>query len=320
MSNTKTTELFDWNNLSKNLQNTIGAKPKKEVKSFEDERFWTMSKDENGNGSAIIRLIPDKNGMPFIKMFKHGFKKFDTTTKRDRWFIEASPSSIGEKCPASEMWYTVSKNDDTASKDLAKLLSRKVEYVTNVLVVKDPANPENNGKVFLWKFGVKLFDKFMSKLNPSADEIELGVEAVNLYHPVEGANIMLKIKQGAGGFFNYDDTSVMNKSQAFATIAEAKDIITTSSYPMQEFLEKDYYKTYDELKDKLEWVLGLKEDTKKAPAVAKEVSPTAKASTIDTDFLSETEEVEAPVAKKEAPVKKEAPKADDEDLDFLNDL
>jgi hypothetical protein len=177
------------------LQNNLPAGTIQEKKSFgPDERFWKLARNEKDTGTAIIRLILDKDNMPFVKMFSHSIKKYDPALGKDRYYIEDSPSSIGQPCPASEKWQELMKIGTPEAKKEAELLKRKVKFITNIYVVKDPLNPQNEGKVFLWEFGYKLNDKFLGAMSPSKEDIELGTKPKELYDPIEGIVLCLKLK------------------------------------------------------------------------------------------------------------------------------
>lgn len=238
---------MSWDKLQANLpKGTL-----QEKKSFgPDERFFKLSRGDDDKGSAIIRLLPDVNGIPFVKMFSHSIKKYDPSLGKDRYYIEDSPQSIGLPCPVAEKWQELMKIGTEASKEEAKLYGRKMKFITNILVVKDPANPANNGKVMLWEFGTKLNDKFISAMNPSDEDIELGNKPKELYNPMNGCNILLKIKKSSG-FFNYDDTSIMDPTSIVDTEEEALTLIK-KTYELNEFLSPEHYGSYDELKIKLD--------------------------------------------------------------------
>jgi hypothetical protein len=231
--------------------------PKK--KNYEDNRFWKLQRDENDNGSALIRLLPDPDGIPLIKMFEHSIKVFNKATNKYRYFIQPSPATIGLPCPATEEWEKLNRSPLEEDKKLAKMYYRRTQYITNIYVVNDPANPQNNGKVFLWKFGVKLLNKFQNALEPSETDKAMGVKPVELFDPMRGANIMLKAKKVAG-FINYDDTVIQQPSAIAQTEEEAKKI-WEQTHSLKEFLEPGYYLSYEELKQKLDWTFG-RETTK----------------------------------------------------------
>ena len=242
---------LDFNSLQEKLQ--PGAI--REKQDFgPDPRFWKLSRGSDDTGTAIIRLIIDKNNMPFVKVFHHSFKQYDPSTQKTRWFIEDSPQTIGLACPVSEEWQRLQGTGLEADKKTAEMYSRKIKYITNIKVLNDPANPANNGKIFLWEFGTKLLDKFLAKMNPGKDDIKLGRKPVELYNPMTGANVMLKIKKSAG-FFNYDDTEILEASTIYQTEGEMDKDIIANTHALSDFLDPARFKSYDELKGKIQWVL-----------------------------------------------------------------
>jgi len=304
---------MSWDKLQSNLpQGTL-----QEKKKFgPDERFFKLSRGDDDKGSAIIRLLPDKNGIPFVKMFSHSIKKYDPGLGKDRYYIEDSPQSIGLPCPAAEKWQELMKIGTEQSKEEARLYSRKLKFITNILVVKDPFNPANNGKVMLWEFGTKLNDKFISAMNPSDEDIELGTKAKELYHPLKGCNILLKIKKSSG-FFNYDDTSIMDATSVSDTEEEAIELIN-KTYELNEFLSPEHYGTYDELKIKLDKTInGSKSKYISGASTSPEGNiPPQEAKPSNEKLIPEKEVVEAT-----EPPKPKAKASEDADIDdILNDL
>lgn len=329
---------FKFNVTWGDISSKTNYKDKDDKTSYKDERFWTLSKDENGKGAAIIRLLVDKNSVPFVNVYNCGLREFNETDKKYYWYIRDLPSTIKAPDPLNELWSEL-YNHSAAGRDEAKNFGRRETFYTNILVVKDPGNPENNGKVFLWKFGKKLLDKFMSALNPSEQERELGEKPKELYHPLNGNNVALKIKNVAG-FPNYDDTSIMDASKAFKDEKEAETAILTKTYPLEEFITADHYEDYNKLKDDL-----IKFCKKyKAKHLSQQEFDSIVAKTFNIEFGSSYEPVvakkektlyekqyEASVAKekeaKEAKVKKEVEKikeaeakVEDDIDDLLDDL
>jgi len=241
---------MDWGALEKNLGDNIT----KEKKNYDDNRFWKLTRDENDNGGAIIRLLPDPTATPFIQRYNHAFQSFDAVNKKKRWYINNSPETIGEACPASELWSKLYNLGSEEAQKEAKKFSRKIKFMTNIKVIKDPANPQNEGKIFLWEFGTKLKDKFMAALQPSDSEIAMGEEPKQLFNPLIGNNIKLKIKKAAG-FLNYDDTEIMPASSVYDDAEAAKADIIENAFKLDEFMAADAYETYDELKKKMKYVL-----------------------------------------------------------------
>jgi hypothetical protein len=217
-----------------------------EKKSYVDERFWKPTVDKAGNGYAVIRFLPAAEGedLPWVRYWDHAFKG-----PTGQWYIENSLTSIGQPDPVGELNSRLWNSGIDADKDTARTQKRRLHYVTNIYVVSDSANPENEGKVFLYKFGKKIFDKLMDVMQPSfADE-----EPINPFDFWSGANFKLKIRN-VEGYRNYD------KSEFESTSALADDEKLETIYgqvnSLTEFTDPKNYKTYDELKAKLMRVLG----------------------------------------------------------------
>lgn len=241
---------MNWDQLEKNLGAETQSSKKK---NYKDDRFWTLSKDENDMGGALIRLLPDPEATPYISRYSHGFQSFDNDKKKKRWYLNVSPQTIEEECPASDLWSEFYNLGTEEAKLEAKTFGRKIKFMTNIKVIKDPANPQNEGKIFLWEFGPKLKDKFMQALNPSEADIQMGEEPKQLFNPLAGCNIKLKIKKAAG-FFNYDDTTIEVPSSIYEDGASAKEDIINNAHKLNQFLQPEAFETYDELKGKLKWV------------------------------------------------------------------
>jgi hypothetical protein len=299
------------------LQQKLQPDALTEKKDFKDDRFWKLSRGDDDTGTAVIRLVVDKNRVPFVKIFHHSC----SDRQNKRYYIEPSPQTIGLPCPISERWSELFNVGTEEAKAKAKILSRKIKFITNIKVINDPANPSNNGKYFLWEFGTKLLDKFLAAMNPGQDDLKLGIKPNELYNPMEGSNVMLKIKK-ASGFFNYDDTQILPSSSEWDSMESAVNEMDEGTKALQEFLEPGYYKSYDDLKSKLVYFeTGVKSNAQNTPK--QESAPKTQETTINTGIP----ETQATPPKQEAP-KQEAPKqettttvaSDDDGLDFLDEL
>jgi hypothetical protein len=244
---------YNWDNLKNNLQKGVGDKTNKD---FNDPREWKLQRDENDSGTAVIRLLPGKGGTtpPVVRIYEHSTRIFNKASNKYRYYIEPSPASIEEDCPVSDIWYELGDIGTDEALKMQKTFSRSVKFISNVLVVNDPANPENNGKVFYWKYGVKLFEKFQAALEPTQAQLDVGKKPIQLFDPEEGANIILESAR-VGGFVNYDGTTIMDPSAAFESEEEMDDAILEKCIDLTEFISEDYYKPYAELKKKIAWVL-----------------------------------------------------------------
>lgn len=318
---------LDWNALEKNL----GANITKEKNDYNDNRMWKLSRDENDTGGAIIRLLPDPKGVPFIQRFNHAFSSFDNVQKKKRWYINISPETFGDRCPASELWSALYGLGTEEGQKEARIFGRKIKFMANIKVIKDPGNPANEGKIFLWEFGTKLKDKFIAALQPSDSEIAMGEEPKQLFNPLSGCNIKLRIKK-AGGFLNYDDTEIMPASSVYTNAEEAKKDILDNAFLLSEFMKRDSVETYEELHKKMKYVLEAYNPEFVAPILFKSI--VNKVINKEPVEIPKEVEQETPVetpkeVKQETPVEtskevkqevKPVETSGDDDLSFLDSL
>ena len=216
-------------------------------KNGPDDRIWKPTVDKAGNGYAVIRFLPATEGeeLPWVRYWDHGFKG-DTT---GLWYIEKSLTSIGQKDPLSEVNAKLWNSGVDADKDIARKQKRRLHYVSNIYVVSDSANPDNEGQVFLYQYGKKIFDKLMDAMQPQFED----EDPINPFDFWEGADFKLKIRN-VEGYRNYDRSE-------FATPApladdETLEVVYKKLYPLNEFVDPANYKSYDELKARLDAVLG----------------------------------------------------------------
>jgi hypothetical protein len=211
-----------------------------------DERFWSLTVDKAGNGQAIIRFLPATKGedFPWVRYWSHGFQG-----PSGRWYIENSLTTFNLPDPVSEMNSELWKTGIESNKQIARDRKRKLTYISNILIVKDSANPENEGKVFLFKFGKKIFDKIKDLTQPQFED----EKAINPFDLWEGANFKLKAKK-VEGYRNYDKSEFDGQS-AVADADEAIEKVWNMQYPLSEFVDKKNFKSYEELKAKLDLVL-----------------------------------------------------------------
>ena len=235
------------NTLDKLLAQVQTESAPQEKKSYVDERLWKPELDKSGTGQAVIRFLPAPDGeeLPWVKVFKHAFQG-----PTGKWYIENSLTTLGKQDPMSEhnsaLWNTGLESD----KELARKQKRKLEYYSNIYVVSDSKHPENNGKVFLFRYGKKIFDKIMAAMQPEFE----GETPINPFDFWEGANFKLKIRK-VDGFWNYDK-SEFDSVTALADSDEKLDGIWKTQYSLQEFLAPTNFKSYDELKKRLDDVLS----------------------------------------------------------------
>jgi len=281
-------------------QSKLGSLTAKLVKEVEkmnnngatgDDRLWKLDVDKSGNGYAVIRFLPppDKEDLPFVKLYSHAFQG------PGGWYIENSLTTLGQKDPVSEFNTTLWNNGTDAGKDAARKQKRKLTYISNIYVVKDPANPDNEGKVFLYKFGKKIFDKIMGAMQPEfEDETPL-----NPFDFWQGADFKVKIKKVAG-FWNYD-SSEFAAPKPLLKDDDALEALWKKEYSLQELVSADKFKSYDELKKRLEAVLKLQQKE-------------------DWLWDRKTRDVAEEVVNEEAPEVSAAPAAEDDALSYFQQL
>jgi hypothetical protein len=223
------------------------ANPQTESKSYGDDRFWKLEGDKAGNGTATIRFLPRVEGdeLPWVRIFSHGFQG-----PTGKWYIENSLTTLGENDPVGELNTKLWNSGSEANKEIARKQKRKLSFIANVLIVSDPKHPENEGKVFLFKFGKKIFDKIMDKARPTFED----EKPVNVFDFWEGANFKLRMRK-KDGFTNYDESSF---SDPVSISDDEEEIlrIANAQFKLSEFTDRKNFKSYDELKQKLEQVLS----------------------------------------------------------------
>ena len=235
------------NTLDKLLASVQEENAPQEKKSYVDERLWKPELDKSGTGSAVIRFLPAVDGeeLPWIKLWKHAFQG-----PTGKWYIENSLTTLNQKDPVSEhntsLWNTGLESD----KETARKQKRKLEYYSNIYVVSDPKHPENNGKVFLFRYGKKIFDKIMASMQPEFED----ETPINPFDFWEGANFKLKIRK-VDGYWNYDK-SEFDSVSALLDDDTKLDSTWKTQYPLADFHAPSNFKSYDELKKRLDDVLS----------------------------------------------------------------
>jgi hypothetical protein len=212
-----------------------------------DDRFWQPEVDKAGNGSAIIRFLPAPQGesLPWVRLFSHGFQG------PGGWYIENSLTTLGEQDPVGEYNTMLWNRGDDAGKEQARAQKRRLSYISNIYVVKDPARPEREGNVYLYKYGKKIFDKINDMMHPEFDD----ETPVNPFDFWEGANFRMKIRNFEG-YRNYDKSEFGSPS-ALLDDDDELEAVWGKEFSLQEFLDAKNFKTYAELKTKMTRVLGL---------------------------------------------------------------
>ena len=230
-----------------NLTSEINKLNKTAPANGPDDRFWKPDVDKAGNGYAVIRFLPEpaNEDVPFVRIWDHGFQG------PGGWFIENSLTTLGQKDPVSEYNSMLWNSGIEANKDKVRKQKRRLSFISNIYVVKDPSNPQNEGKVFLYKYGKKIFDKLNEAMNPQFED----ESPMNPFDLWEGADFKLKIRN-VEGYRNYDK-SEFDPSAPLLEDDAALEAIWKSENSLQEFINPSNFKTYEELQAKLNRVLGL---------------------------------------------------------------
>tara|TARA_B100000212_G_C27364325_1_gene529650 strand:+ start:56 stop:961 length:906 start_codon:yes stop_codon:yes gene_type:complete len=248
--------------ISKLLKAAESNSGSSEKKSYVDDRIWKPTVDQAGNGYSVIRFLPASEGaeLPWVRFWDHGFKG-----PTGLWYIENSLTSIGQADPVGELNSRLWNSGNDADKEKARNQKRRLHYVTNIFVKSDPGNPTNEGKVFIFKFGKKIFDKIMDVMQPQfADE-----DPINPFDFWEGADFKLKIRN-VEGYRNYDKSEFASQSALSEDDTKLEDVYN-KMYGLKEFVDPTNYKTYDELKEKLNRVLGMDTVSMGAPTMKQEI-------------------------------------------------
>lgn len=297
---------MDFQSLKKNRQSVFANlsnefnKLNSTTTSQDDDRFWKPEVDKAGNGYAVVRFLPApaNEDVPFVRVWDHGFQG------PGGWYIEKSLTTLGQKDPVSEHNAMLWNSGIEANKDLVRKQKRRLSYYSNIYIVKDPAHPENEGKVFLFKYGKKIFEKLNAAMNPEFED----EKPMNPFDLWEGANFKLKIRN-VEGYRNYDK-SEFDTPGPLTDSDEDLEKVWKKEHPLSEFVDPKNFKSYDELKDKLNRVLGL---TGGAPRPQ---------TTADNAPWDEDETQKPAPAMKTAKAKTPAMvvEEDEEDLDFFKKL
>lgn len=280
-----------------NVAGLVDELNKREKKNnFTDARFWkSPQRDESGNAQAIIRFLPTTDGagtggLPWTDTYSHYFQG------PGGWYIENSLTTLGKDDPCGELNSELWATEVPANRSIVRKRSRRHHYISNILVIKDASNPDNEGKVFLYKYGVKIFEKIKSAMSPEFDD----VEAIDPFCFWKGANFRLKVRT-VDKYPNYD-ASTFDAPKAISDDDDELEAIWKKQFSLEEFTDPKNFKEYDVLKKRLDKVLGMKSsDVAESPTFSKE------------DTASQNEA--SPPA--QAMLGAEAPTADDEDEEDL---
>jgi hypothetical protein len=282
------------------IQAQIASQNTQKTESKKDERFWNVERDAAGNGSAVIRFLPklDADELHWVRIFKHSFKG-----PTGKWYIENSLSTIGKPDPVgdknSELW----NSGIEANKNIARNQKRKLTYVCNVLVVKDPKHPENEGQVKLFSFGKKIFDMISDKVNPKFEDDE----AVDVFGIDDGVNFRLRVVEGEGGWPNYDKSDFAAPSVLCDGNEERMLEVLNSRHLLSELISPDKFKSYEDLKKRFDFVM------KGSPS-------TTASEDVNEEFESKPEPKKSPVKEEKPVVAKKVQKIEEEDDEDDEDI
>lgn len=240
---------------SNNQLDKIKSKIEEETKSYDDERYFKFEVDASGNGYVVLRFLPEAEGedFPYVTYYEHSWKN----EKTGKWYIERSRTSLGKGTPdpVSEANTLLWNSGIESNKQLARKRGRRQRYVSNVLILKDSRNPQNEGKVMLWKYGKKIWEKINSAMNPPAefeDEVPM-----NPFHMWEGADFRLKAEVGDNGFRSYDKSNFAKPAPLYDGDDEKLEEVYNSLHKLQPEVADENYKSYDDLKKRFELVEGI---------------------------------------------------------------
>ena len=300
-----TVDAFDFNA----LKESVGIDPfAKQTNRFpRDERFYKLSKDKDGNGAALIRFLPDSEKRMIVQM-----NKINTTVVKNgkkRFVDKFSPATIGLPCPFQEEWQRLWNVGD---KEGAKLFSRSLRYITNIKILKDPANPENEGKIFLYDMSGKMNSKLEKALSPSQSDLDLGKTRKELFNPIKGNSFRLVCQMGSNNQINYDPSEVVaDVTSIYNSVEEALKDINENTYKLSDLLKPESFDSYEELKKEFDRVTFKDQQNVQAVTSEQDVQPVQPV-TPEQDVQSVTPEQDV------QPVTPEQPKTNaNDDLDAI---
>ena len=243
-----TVNSFDFDNMVQEVgQDPFAASSNKYA---EDDRFYKLTKDKEGNGGAVIRFLPDRNKNMIMQV-----NKINTTIEKNgkkRFVNELSPQTIGLPCPFQEEW---ARLWNLGQKDESKKFGRAIRYYANIKVIKDPLNPANEGKIFLLDMSGTLKDKIQKLVSPSQADKDLGAAAKQLFNPIKGNSFRLVCRKGTNGIPSYDSSdAVAEENSIYNSMEEAFEDIKNNTHDLNDFKKPETYLSYEKLQDKLRWV------------------------------------------------------------------
>ena len=279
-------------------QSSMGSLTEKLIKQVEklndsgskdDDRFWKPVMGKGDTGSAVIRFLPAPEGceLPWAQVWSHAFQG------TGGWLIDECLTTLGQNCPVCEKNRVLWNSGSDRDKEEARKQKRKLSYYSNIYVVKDPANPDNEGRVFLYKFGKKIFDKIMAAMQPEFDD----EEPINPFDFWKGANFKLKLVK-KDGYWNYDKSEFASPEPLMSDDDDLESIYKSLNN-LGDFTDPSKFKSYEDLKKRLDYVLGLRGTPKLQ----------------DPETVDEEEEVEVSRPVRESVSVRPSASSDDEDED-----
>jgi hypothetical protein len=262
----KKNRMSNLESLSKQVEK-LAEKP-----TYGDDRIWKCERDKSGNGYAVIRFLPASNNedVPWVQMWSHGFKGLGG------WYIENSLTTLGKDDPVSKANTALWNSGIDSDKDIARDRKRKLSYYSNILVLEDSANKENEGKLFLFRYGKKIFEKITGVMNPEfKDETPL-----NPFDFWEGANFKIKIRQ-VEGYVNYDKSEFADQSKLFDGDDEKCEAIWNQQHSLLDLVSADNFKSYQELEARFNTVVGSGSNFEESIESEDAVEPAVKESSND---------------------------------------
>lgn len=217
--------------------------------SKDDDRFWKPVMDKSGVGSAVIRFLPAAEGceLPWAQVWSHAFQG------TGGWLIDNCLTTLGQQCPVCEKNRVLWNSGSDRDKEEARKQKRKLSYYANIYVVRDPANPDNEGKVFLYKFGKKIYDKILAAMQPEFED----ETPINPFDFWTGANFKLKLVK-KDGYWNYDKSEFAAPSAFLDGDDDELERIYKSLSNLNDFTDPKEFKSYEDLKKRLDYTLGLR--------------------------------------------------------------
>jgi len=312
MENTMNADMFNFDAMVK----SVGIDPfaQDTTKYAKDERFYTLTKDKDDNGAALIRFLPDSEQHMIQKMMK--INTTITKNGKKRFVNEFTPATIGQPCPFQEEWQRLWNE---GKKEEARTFSRGIVYIANIKVLKDPKAPENEGKIFLYQFSGSMNTKLQAAMKPSEDDIALGKTPKEMFNPLRGNTMRLACSKGANGQINYDATEILPEVNGiYNSVEEAVKDIKENTYKLSDLLKPESFLSYEELVKKFKWVTFQDQETVTPVAQVEVAQPVQQEPEVTS--VTEPTQPAQPVAQVEVaqPVQQE-PKKDEQSLDALLD-